>query len=96
MRVCPALVCILIVAGCTPLPQGGDGRAEASGAPQLLPLDQLLAMAAETSGGASAVQADALAARAARLRARAALMRGPVMQPDTRARLEAAIEAGQA
>lgn len=81
MRVSPALVCALIVAGCTPLPQGAPGDVAAEAMPQLLPIDQLLAEAADTPGGASAVQGDALAARAARLRARAGLLRNPVVQP---------------
>lgn len=91
--------CALILAACSPLPERGAGIGAGGAvaeAPVLMPIDQLLAAAAETQGGASAAQGDALAARAARLRARAALMRGPVMEPDTRARLDAAIEAGRA
>ncbi|MCB6178912.1 hypothetical protein LHP98_12320 [Rhodobacter sp. Har01] len=67
----------------------------ASGAsPRLLPLDELLAQA--SAGTTVAARGDALAARAARLKARAALMRGPVIDSETRARLAAAIAAGRA
>jgi hypothetical protein len=103
MRVNPAsvLVCLCalacaLLAGCSPLPQTGRESIATKAAPQLLPIDQLLAAAADAPGGASAAQGEALAARAARLRARAGLMRGPVMEPETRARLDAAIAAGKA
>jgi hypothetical protein len=103
MRASPATafvcVCALVsaaLAGCSPLPQTGRESVATKAAPQLLPIDQLLAAAADAPGGASAAQGNALAARAARLRARAGLMRGPVMEPETRARLDAAILAGKA
>ena len=63
--------------------------------PRLLPLDQLLAQANATPRATEGT-AQGLAARAARLRNRAALMRGPVHDPATRARLSAAIVAGSA
>ncbi|MES2667389.1 MAG: hypothetical protein V4712_14925 [Pseudomonadota bacterium] len=63
--------------------------------PRLLPLDQLLAQA-NAAPRATEAAAEGLAGRAARLRNRAALMRGPVHDPATRARLSAAIEAGRA
>lgn len=62
--------------------------------PALLPIDDLLAQAAG-SPKASA-RAEGLAARAARLRARAAVMQGPVHDPATRARLAEAIRTGRA
>jgi hypothetical protein len=91
-----SLVFAVSLSGCTALPKGKNAGVATEPAPMLLPLDQILAAAAEQPGGASAARAETLAARAARLRARAALMRGPVMEPETRARLEAAILAGQA
>ncbi len=63
--------------------------------PRLLPLDQLLAQANATPRATESL-GQGLAARAARLRNRAALMRGPVHDPATRARLSAAIVAGSA
>ncbi|MDP3263702.1 MAG: hypothetical protein U1E06_06925 [Tabrizicola sp.] len=54
--------------------------------PRLVPLDALLA---EVDADAPAAP-DPLADRAARLKARAALMRGPVHDPQTRALLDAA------
>lgn len=63
--------------------------------PRLLPMEQLLAQANATPRATDAT-GQGLAARAARLRNRAALMRGPVHDPATRARLSAAIEAGRA
>lgn len=63
--------------------------------PRLLPMEQLLAQANATPRATEAT-AQGLAARAARLRNRAALMRGAVHDPATRARLSAAIEAGRA
>lgn len=85
----------LALAGCTPLP---DFAAFPEGAdappPALLPIDRLLA---GTDAPAMAeAQGQGLSARAARLRARAALMRGPVHDPATRARLAAAVRAGRA
>lgn len=54
--------------------------------PELVPLDRLLAEADAGKPSAPVSVAD----RAARLQARAALMRGPVLDPETRARLDAA------
>ena len=62
--------------------------------PALLPLDDLLAQASAPSVAEAA--GTALASRAARLRTRAALMRGPVLDPATRARLAEAIRQGRA
>ncbi len=80
---------------CAPLPAGTAGSAGPDAPPPaLLPLDDILAQAG--SVGAAADPGEALAARAARLRARAALMQGPVLDPDTRARLARAIRLGRA
>ena len=67
---------------------------DAMPAPSLIPMDSILAQAAAPSGAEA--RAQTLAARAARLQARAALMRGPVHDATTRARLAAAIRAGRA
>lgn len=56
-----------------------------------MPIDGLLAQAAGPSVAKDA--GAALAARAARLKARARAMRGPVLDPQTRARLAEAIAA---
>jgi hypothetical protein len=80
----------LCLQACTELPALGP---TASGAePTLVPIDLLLAQADDPGK----ITTDALAARASRLQARAGLMRGPVLDPATRARLAAAIAAGQA
>ena len=91
-----ALLCLALTApgGCATFPEMGRVPSAQAVAPALLPMDSLLAQvgtprATEATGAA-------LAARAARLRARAALMQAPVMDPATRARLQAAIAAGQA
>lgn len=91
----PALALALWAMGCAPLP-GGDllPPATQGPAPALLPLDDLLAQAAAPATAPRA--GETLAARAARLKARAALMRGPIMDPATRIRLSAAIAAGRA
>jgi hypothetical protein len=62
--------------------------------PALLPLDDLVAGLPPPR--ATDATASNLAARASRLRSRAALMRGPVLAPETRARLAAAIARGAA
>jgi hypothetical protein len=83
------------LAACATIPEIGPFPAATSGPPPaLLPLDDLLAQAA-VPGRAEPVSG-ALAARAARLRARAALMRGPVHDPATRDRLALAIRHGRA
>lgn len=84
------------VAGCASFPDLDHIEVAGAGAtPQLMPVDRLLAQA-DTPARASAAQADGLAARAARLKQRAALMRGPILDPETRARLAAAIRDGRA
>jgi hypothetical protein len=86
------ILCATALLGCAPLPGGlSSGNAPP---PPLLPLDTLLA--GVDAPGATAATADTLAGRAARLRTRAALMRAPVLDPATRARLAAAIARGDA
>jgi hypothetical protein len=88
-KIIPALALLCILTGCAEFPEL-DASPPSSGAapPVLVPLDSLLDQTA-----ASALAPD-LAPRAARLKARAALMRGPVMDPATRARLASAITSG--
>ena len=94
-RLLPCLLALVLAASCTPLP---DFAAFPEGAdappPALLPIDQLLA--GTDAPAVAETQGQGLSARAARLRARAALMRGPVHDPETRARLAAAVRAGRA
>lgn len=89
----PALL-LALLAGCADLPDfdaaGGGGATgrPAAGYPRILPLEALLARA-----GGAAVDARlqaSVSARAAGLRARAAALRRPVIEPETRARMAAA------
>jgi hypothetical protein len=90
-----ALVTCLLVSACAQIPAvQAFPPSTAADPPRLLPIDDLLAQA-KGSPVAEARAAD-LAGRAARLRARAALMQGPVHDPATRARLAQAIRAGRA
>jgi hypothetical protein len=91
-----AILCLALIApgGCTDFPEMGRVPSIQATAPDLLPMDRLLAQVGTPR--ATPAVADTLAGRAARLRARAALMQAPVMDPATRARLQAAIAAGQA
>ena len=93
-RILPILLA-LVLAGCAPLPEFAPFPETADAPPPgLMPMDQLLAQAGTAPRAEAASQS--LSARAARLRARAALMRGPVNDPVTRARLLAAIHRGDA
>ncbi|QCO56632.1 hypothetical protein EOK75_12455 (plasmid) [Pseudorhodobacter turbinis] len=65
--------------------------ASGGAAPQLVPIEGLIAQAGP--GRATASARDNVAGRAAGLRARAKAMRGPVHSPATRARLAAAVAA---
>ena len=91
-----AAAIVLQAASCARIPavDGLPASAAAAPPPALLPLDDLLAQA--TAATATAARAQTLAARAARLRHRALLMRGPVHDPATRARLAEAIRLGRA
>lgn len=90
------LAALATAAGCSQFPEvDAFAASQATGpAPALLPLDQVLAADAAPARAADA--GEALAARAALLKARAALMRGPVPDPATRDRLGAAVAAGGA
>jgi len=94
VRIQTILCCgmLLLLVACAPFPAVeaavDQARADAP-APDLLPIDELLAQA---GSGSSAQTADAgLTARVAALRARAAALRGPITDPATRARLGRAI-----
>ena len=91
-----ALLCFALFApgGCATFPEMGRVPSAQAVAPDLLPMDTLLARVGVPR--ATLAVADDLAGRAARLRERAALMQAPVMDPATRARLQAAIAAGRA
>ena len=84
------LICLLALLGCGDFPQV-EARAVTGPAPQLVPIEGVIAKAA--LGGANVGARDALAGRAAGLRARAGAMRGPVHSPETRARLAKAVAA---
>lgn len=89
------LVTALASAGCAPMPAvDAFPPGDPMPAPSLVPLDIILAQAAAPAD--IETRANTLSARAARLKARAALMRGPVHDGTTRARLAAAISAGRA
>ena len=93
-RLLPCLMALTLAAS-TPLPDfAAYGESADAPRPALVPMDQLLA-AASVPPVAEGRSQD-LSARAEMLRARAALMRGPVHDPATRARLDAAIRARRA
>lgn len=84
----PLLPCLLALAACAPMPRIDTPEAVGRGAaPVILPLDDLLRQAQPGLAAAALASESSLNARAAALRARAALMRGPVNDPETRARL---------
>lgn len=77
-------------AGCARFPAFPGGEVAATGDyPALLPLELLLARGA--GGAIDAGLTARLEARGAALRARAAALRGPVIEPPTRARMAAAL-----
>lgn len=77
---------IALLAACGDMPQLAAPEPAPGAAPAILPLEPLLAQI-PAAGTIVAVDPTGLSARAARLRARAATMRGPVADPETRARL---------
>lgn len=92
-KLLPRLAVLLAITGCAPVPVFETQAPQiATEPPPLLPIEQVLAMA--QTGQLTVQSGDALAHRAAGLRARAAAMRGPVMDPATRARLMRAASSG--
>ena len=87
----PTLVAAILCA-CAPVVGPHGGPVAPGSYPQLQPIGGLLAQA----DAASADPGPSVEGRAARLRARAALMRAPILDPATRARLAAAIRDGRA
>jgi hypothetical protein len=86
------LILLSLLSGCAEFPalEGTiDAAAMNAPYPQLIPLDPLLA---QVGGLASATAASVgLGGRVAALAARAAALRGPVIEPATRARMRAGI-----
>ena len=89
-----ALLCLsLLLAGCTQFPNldpAVSASAKAAPYPTLAPLDGVLARTAGQGADPAAVRGS-LAARTAALRARAARMQGPIIEPPVRARMDAAL-----
>lgn len=87
------LIAMTGLAACADVPQLDDRIGEAARAadyPTLLPLDPLLAAAAanETAGQITPASVAAFDSRIATLRARAARIRGPVIDGATRRRMQ--------
>ena len=82
----------ILLGGCSGPPELADQPIKAAASPVILPLDLLLAQAGPAAARGPGASLDA---RAARLRARAKAMQGPIGDPQTRARLLAALRAGQ-
>ncbi len=96
MRTALALIAALglgaALSGCTPFPQLNKDASEAALAqpyPDLVPLDSLQARLNTT--GIAPETAPAIEARIARLKARAAGLRGTVIDSQTRARMKAGV-----
>jgi hypothetical protein len=99
MKIAPHVCCLFIsmamgIIGCSAPPDLAPLPSRTGQAPELVPLGTL--MATVDAPRATDALAANLASRAALLRNRAALMRGPVIDPATRARLAAAIARGRA
>lgn len=77
---------VLLLAACGDMPQLAAPAPPPGPAPSIVPLEPLLVQI-PAQGSIIAVDPTGLSARAERLRARAATMRGPVADPETRARL---------
>lgn len=91
----PILIVVLALAcACTPLPDIPPLANHGGPAPALMPMAEL--MSGIAAPRATDAASDALAVRAARLRARAGLMRAPVLNPETRQKLAQAIARGDA
>ncbi len=93
LRIIPALaISAALLAGCSDFPELDDAvspTARKAGYPALLPIDQLIAGAKDVQITEETVSS--LQSRIARLNARAARLRGPVIDAATRARMRAAI-----
>jgi len=93
MRRFALLAACLACFGCAQFPEldaAVSASANDAGFPTLVPLDTLLARADAPMADAVAVAGN-LAARTAALRARAARLKRPVVDPQTRARMDAAV-----
>lgn len=89
MRLAPILL-ICALAACAPFPQIGTVTNPDAPYPDLVPLGPLLAQA-DAPGQITPASVADLSARVAGLQARAARLRGPVIDPGTRARMRAGI-----
>ncbi|MCO6381588.1 hypothetical protein [Oceanicola sp. 502str15] len=88
-----ALLLCLALSGCTQFPELDavvSASAKSAAYPRLQPLDGILAQANASTTDPAAVRGD-LSARVAALRARAARMRGPIVEPPVRARMNDAL-----
>ena len=84
---------ILGLSGCDDIPDIGSAQADAARNapyPDLVPLDALLASAPSTAPRITPASITATNDRIAQLRARAARLRGPVVDPATRSQMRAA------
>lgn len=93
LRMLPALaIFAALLAGCSDFPELDNAvspTARKAGYPDLLPIDQLIVGAQEVQITEETVST--LRSRIARLNARAARLRGPVIDAATRARMRTAI-----
>ena len=92
-RLIATFAMIAACAGCADIPQvGGTDAAAARNAPypDLAPLESILNAVENTPKRITPASIDQTQNRAARLRARAAALRGPVVDAATRARMRAA------
>lgn len=89
-----ALLCLcLVLVGCGGMPDLASPAPPAGPAPEIAPLDGLLAQVPPPGNATATDPTDptGLSARAAALQARATKMRGPVADPATRERLAASL-----
>ena len=93
LRIIPALaLSAALLAGCSDFPELDNAvspTARKAGYPALLPIDQLIAGAQEVQITEETISG--LQSRLARLNARAARLRGPVIDATTRARMRTAL-----
>ncbi|SIN98827.1 hypothetical protein [Vannielia litorea] len=88
-----ALLLCLALAGCTQFPELDavtSASAKSAAYPRLVPIDGILARAG-SSGTDPVALRSSLEARVAGLRTRAARMRGPIIEPPVRARMNDAL-----